>query len=285
MPIPFPILADYERLETRLNFVYRRTFAGQSWDGVRLPSFSCWLVEAGEAELHGAGFSKLTVPAEYWVVIFPLTLRDQILPQGTRLLSVNFTLNWRAGGPPLFKPRPPLLMPAAKHKSLERTANQLLKSHDTLFPPGGGNPEKRIAPADYLRLNARLYEWLTEWFGALAGHSVEPVPPGSPPDLRVQAVIEHLRHLPYCQHLPYQDFARLSGLSRPQLDRLFREQIGRSPKDCADQFLLERARRLLEDEGRSSKETAAALGFTHASYFSTWFKRLTGTEPRRQHLL
>ena len=73
---------------------------------------------------------------------------------------------------------------------------------------------------DHVRLQARLYDWLTAWFDALADHGVTPVPPGLPPDPR-----------------------------------------------------------LLEDEGRGSKEIAAALGFTHTSYFSTWFKRLTGAEP------
>jgi AraC-like DNA-binding protein len=71
-----------------------------------------------------------------------------------------------------------------------------------------------------------------------------------------------------------------SGYTQEHLSRLFKSSYGRSPKKYHDEKRLNKACQQLSG-GASVKYTANYCGFNSVSYFSTWFKKLTGLPPQK----
>jgi transcriptional regulator GlxA family with amidase domain len=76
--------------------------------------------------------------------------------------------------------------------------------------------------------------------------------------------------------------ARYVGLSRRQLERLFRRHLGRSPAQYYLELRLERARHLLYQTTMPVMNVAFATGFVSASHFSTCYRQLYGRTPRAE---
>jgi len=80
------------------------------------------------------------------------------------------------------------------------------------------------------------------------------------------------------------------GLSRRQIERLFRQEMGRSPARYYLEIRLDRARHLLIQSSMPVVEVAVACGFVSASHFSKCYRELYGRSPQqeradRKHLL
>jgi AraC family transcriptional regulator, glycine betaine-responsive activator len=76
--------------------------------------------------------------------------------------------------------------------------------------------------------------------------------------------------------------ARYAGLSRRQLERLFRKHLGRTPAQYYLELRLERARHLLYQTTMPIMNIAFACGFVSASHFSTCYRQLYGKTPRAE---
>jgi transcriptional regulator GlxA family with amidase domain len=76
--------------------------------------------------------------------------------------------------------------------------------------------------------------------------------------------------------------ARYVGLSRRQLERLFRKHLGRTPAQFYLELRLERARHLLYQTTMPVMSVAFATGFVSASHFSTCYRQLYGRTPRAE---
>jgi len=271
---------EYGNLELRLNYVYRRTWEKKVFHGVRSTAVSCWLVESGVVRVRSPRFPAVTAAAGHWICLFPGLPRDQFLEEGVRLFSVNFTAAWRPMGQPLFGNLPPLVFPAAAGiaDGLSAAGEALLAAANAA-PPDARSPTSQTTLHDFVRRNAALHSWFAAWLEAMERRGLVPATPLAI-EPRLRQVLDRLPQLPYSQRLPHELFRRLSGLSRPQLDRLSRRHLGRGLKEVADRLWLERAQLALA-EGRSGKETAALLGFPRPCAFFTWYKRLTGHPPGR----
>lgn len=75
------------------------------------------------------------------------------------------------------------------------------------------------------------------------------------------------------------------GLSRRQLERLFRRHLGRTPAQFYLETRLERARHLLGQTDLPVMSVACATGFVSASHFSTCYRQLYGRTPRAERVL
>jgi len=73
--------------------------------------------------------------------------------------------------------------------------------------------------------------------------------------------------------------ARVANLSVSRFAHLFREQLGVSPQQFVERRRLDAAARLLELTARPIASVAAEVGFADPLYFSTRFRRHTGTSP------
>ena len=74
------------------------------------------------------------------------------------------------------------------------------------------------------------------------------------------------------------DLAADAGLSRYQLLRAFRAEVGMPPYAWLAQHRVARARVLLE-HGRRPAEAATLTGFADQAHLTRWFRRVVGVTP------
>lgn len=82
--------------------------------------------------------------------------------------------------------------------------------------------------------------------------------------------------------LPTDDVARLVGLSRRQLERLFKQHLDSLPSRYYLQLRLQRSRELLQRSGQSVLQVALACGFTSGPHFSNAYRGAFGCTPREE---
>ncbi|AZO51585.1 MAG: helix-turn-helix domain-containing protein [Mesorhizobium sp.] len=80
------------------------------------------------------------------------------------------------------------------------------------------------------------------------------------------------------------DIAKQVGLSRRQIERLFRDEMGRSPARYYLEIRLERARHMLIQSSVPIVEVATACGFISASHFSKCYRELYAQTPQQERL-
>jgi transcriptional regulator GlxA family with amidase domain len=80
--------------------------------------------------------------------------------------------------------------------------------------------------------------------------------------------------------LTTEDVARLVGMSRRQLERLFRQHLGALPSRWYLELRLERARRLLQESAQSILQIGLSCGFSSAPHFSNAYRSHFGRTPR-----
>ena len=78
------------------------------------------------------------------------------------------------------------------------------------------------------------------------------------------------------------DIASLVGISRRQLERLFKQYLGSLPSRYYLELRLQRSRQLLLDTHYSIVQVGLMCGFSSGSHFSTAFGALFGNTPREE---
>jgi AraC family transcriptional regulator, L-arginine-responsive activator len=78
------------------------------------------------------------------------------------------------------------------------------------------------------------------------------------------------------------DIANLVGISRRQLERLFKQYLGSQPSRYYLELRLQRSRQLLRDTHYSIVQVGLICGFSSGSHFSTAFGTLFGNTPREE---
>jgi transcriptional regulator GlxA family with amidase domain len=80
--------------------------------------------------------------------------------------------------------------------------------------------------------------------------------------------------------LPTEDVARLVGVSRRQLERLFKQHLDALPSRYYLELRLNRARRLLQQSGQSILQIGLSCGFSSGPHFSNAYKACFDKTPR-----
>lgn len=96
----------------------------------------------------------------------------------------------------------------------------------------------------------------------------------------IRAISEMEKHTE--EALSRDDIADRVGLSRRQLERLFRRYLNTSPARYYLKLRLNRARTLLTQTTMPVTEVAFASGFTSASHFSKCYRDMFGRTPRAE---
>ena len=78
------------------------------------------------------------------------------------------------------------------------------------------------------------------------------------------------------------DIAQLVGLSRRQLERLFKQHLNNMPSRYYLELRLQRSRQLLLESHHSIVQIGLMCGFSSGSHFSTAFGMLFGITPREE---
>lgn len=113
---------------------------------------------------------------------------------------------------------------------------------------------------------------------AAAGRSTRPATGGLAP-WRLQRVIDYMQaHLAEDIGLP--ELTAMSGLSRAQFFRAFKQSTGVTPHHYLTDIRLDTARRLLAHPTLTPQEIAQAVGVSSQARLSTLFSRRFGQTPR-----
>ena len=80
--------------------------------------------------------------------------------------------------------------------------------------------------------------------------------------------------------LPTEEVARLVGVSRRQLERLFKQHLDTLPSRHYLELRLARAQRLLQQSSQSSLQIGLSCGFSSGPHFSNAYKAHFGHTPR-----
>jgi transcriptional regulator GlxA family with amidase domain len=98
---------------------------------------------------------------------------------------------------------------------------------------------------------------------------------------KVLSIIE-LMEANMSEPLSLLDIADDAGLSRRQIERLFRQEMGRSPARYYLEIRVDRARHLLIQSSMPVVEVAVACGFVSASHFSKCYREIYGRSPQQE---
>lgn len=82
-----------------------------------------------------------------------------------------------------------------------------------------------------------------------------------------------------CRGITVADVLAITRLTRPQLEKEFRQHVHRSPHAEIRRVQLARIRQLLADTDMPLKQVAGTTGFEHVEYMTVFFKRATGLCP------
>lgn len=82
-----------------------------------------------------------------------------------------------------------------------------------------------------------------------------------------------------CDGIDVSDVARVVSISRRQLERRFRERLGRTPHDEITLTQVARVKQLLRETRMTLEQIAASTGYSHTERLSTVFKRVTSQTP------
>ena len=82
--------------------------------------------------------------------------------------------------------------------------------------------------------------------------------------------------------LPTEDIARLVGISRRQLERLFRQHMDTLPSRYYLELRLKAARRQLKQTSQSILQIGLSCGFVSGPHFSTAYRTFFGHTPREE---
>jgi AraC-like DNA-binding protein len=104
-------------------------------------------------------------------------------------------------------------------------------------------------------------------------------------DPRLDRAVQFMQRTAADRRPSLEEIARASGLSQAHLARLFRQDLGTTPRRYLEKLRFAHACRELAANRYSCKEIAASLGFPSDTAFSSWFSRLAGKPPRRYRKL
>ena len=98
------------------------------------------------------------------------------------------------------------------------------------------------------------------------------------PDRDVHLAVQFIRE--HCtEPIRMDEVARRLAVSRRWLERHFVQVLGHSPHEELQRCRLEKAKKMLLESDLSAARIASACGFGSASYFNTFFRRLTRLTP------
>jgi transcriptional regulator GlxA family with amidase domain len=170
----------------------------------------------------------------------------------------------------------------------------------TVFAPGLYELDRnRISAGAGAAVIDMLLHWLGKRHGSMfaaevavalglerlrGGDERQPVPASAQPlvgSTRLKDALE-LMAANLAEPLQAEDIAQLVGVSRRQLERLFRQHLDTFPSRYYLELRLKHARRQLKQTTLSIQQVGLACGFTSGSHFSTTYRNYFGCTPREE---
>lgn len=94
----------------------------------------------------------------------------------------------------------------------------------------------------------------------------------------LQPALDYMKRAPY-ETVSVEEYGKMCGLSGGGFRRLFKQHLGKSPREYLIDLRLNAAKTLLEESDMSVKNIAEFLNFESDAYFCRLFKTRTGLTP------
>ena len=270
-------LSELRGLRTELTGAYRGPVPSQlAWYGLHNQMCILWLIERGNVRIE-TEFGEQVFHPDTWIFMMPGLRLNQIFSPDALIVSIRFTVRW-PNGRSIFHSRQLQHGELGHFPQLKQAADRYLNA----LPVSGASinqEDLRMQPDDVWGLFAAESRFYQRWYRCACDLGFEPqaMEVGDP---RVASCIDLLKQHLDSRDVPYPALSSLVGRSRAQLDRIFQQVLGHSPKREHDALRLEYAQEQLQYGHRPIKQIANDLGFQDASQFAKWFRRLYGRNPR-----
>lgn len=280
--LPSYTLADLAEARLELRYAYRGPVP-QGGQGGRYtpPWYSCWMVDRGWAEVHFDDGRHVRAYEGQWLLCPPYAVRQQDFSANAQIISVAFHPRLPLGA--LADLQLPVVLSDAAHcQPLTAAALQLLAD---LHGHAGADPQRRTSSElnmhTWFAIQRSLSHFCLLWMDR--AFPLQNQPSTADPRLtQAQTILAHEAHM---GPVPYDRLTASTGLGRVQLDRLFKQHVGHSPKAERDQRCLERVLRRLANPTLALKTIAHELQFTDTSHLCRWFRQHTGRSPEQHRRL
>lgn len=190
------------------------------------------------------------------------SVQEEIIPS---VISINFEIRNNSQGN-LCVPRVPFQVSLMSsdihffHTAFEKLAKEFMKKGDDI--------QEIFHDVTMKQLITQIYREVADLSNI------------KPCDSRIEGVKtvikKNITSLPNLEEL-----CEVSGLSKNYFSRLFKEEVGMSPKHYIYRIKMEHAKYLLSQLNYSVKETALTLGYSDPYIFSNQFKRVYGFPPSK----
>ena len=170
------------------------------------------------------------------------------------LVEFNVVLN----GKTITLADAPQLLENCNHYYLEKMMNEIVNSYESI----------ERSPS---LLKSKIY--------ALLAYVSNSINKGKENPYRIlEPAMEYIEKTPF--HLcSVETMARICGLSGGGFRRLFRQCMGKSPKEYILDIQIKNARNLLEESDMTVRQISEVLNFDTSAYFCRFFKKRTGCSP------
>jgi AraC-like DNA-binding protein len=269
---------EWMNLRTNLAWVMEGPVSPENRRGhYNADHLGAWLIRKGRVTLRQPGRVVSAVAGE-WLIPWPGS-RYQEFSDDAEILSVRFNAHW-PDGKPLFELGLSTVFKAADFPNLEKLARILFLSSQQVIPNNRDGISTATIPFEsFFEVKVALLKWVNEFWRTLRALGLRPTRVGIR-DERIVKTLQTLDILPLSAHLRESTLASESGLGVSQFVRIFRDELGETPKQYFDHRRQEYCRQMLANSSVQIKEIAYNLGFTRLSDFSAWVKHQFKLSPR-----
>ncbi len=269
-------LGDWQQLRFSLLRCYKRNVLPPH-RCVRLnrpDSWSLWVLERGTAEIVLHDGTRVGAEAGSLFQPPPAISRVQHFSDDARMISIGWYAHW-VDGFAMFAHEHALVLPCGQFPELVAASNALHRVTGDVFD----NPTAALPVEQWSSMETAFHAWLTAWFRMMDEVGFQVCEPREH-DPRLLRAMELIRTAVMSGPVPFGAICNHLRLSRVQIDRLFRNELGMTPKEYQNRQLLIQVKELLYRSNDSLKEISHRFGFSSPAHFSTWFRRQTNQSPQ-----
>ncbi len=235
----------------------------------RATAYVSWYLRTGSVHIESEHANSQAHRGD-WVFIDAFTTRSHRFSKDATLISIRHRVNWR--GLQFIPPQhPPTVYNGPHTQNLLDAAESLIAFERTQSE----QPPNEIGSLNSLA-NIRLHTWLYHWHRIREPFDTQA---STIKDTRAYRIITLLEGRTSIRPIPYEDLSAGIGLSKAQIDRIFKAEFGITLKQWQEAQCLQAAEEFLASGSYTSKEIAAKLDFFDPSHFSKWFSQQSGLAP------
>ncbi|MDF3056540.1 MAG: AraC family transcriptional regulator [Rariglobus sp.] len=268
-------IRDYSSLNARLLWCYEDVVVADNRRKFEKDRhIHAWCLLRGAVTVVSGG-RKWVAQSGEWMLGSPQPYR-QDFTDDARIISVNFKVEWPSGDSLI---NDPVVVRDADFPMLARVARPMAAFIRRHFP--GVKNDLWLCPStlrSYFEIQGHFSRWLVAYLQVIEAAGVTPTRIAGL-DARVVEMLRYLDRHAWSAQYHEAGISETIGVSVRHLDRLFVQQIGRTPREYLQKRRFESAVIFLSESTKSIKRIGYDLGFSSPGHFTHWFQQKSGQSP------